>query len=217
MSTLREILHRFRLNVFVIGGAWWTAYVIAVVAGVPAVPLFAVAMVLGTVLAVLLAFDPREAVLRRVTGRPRRIMTPDDYRRLRELEAELGWEPSEPLMPVPEPARKTAAFRPETECMQCGQGYEAHRRTGTITSAGSVPLSGTAALSGTGTLSAKATTWDDVAYPSEAFEHFAQLARVGRERCIGSCPMCEERDRQRAADESMRLWIEEGRWTGNGP
>lgn len=103
---------------------------------------------------------------------------------------------------VPERATWVTSY-----CAACGRG------TGTLAATGSVTLSGsrTAALSGTGTLSAKAI-WDDVAYASEAFQHFAQLARVGRERCIGYCPMCEKRDRQHAADESMRQWIEEGRW-----
>jgi hypothetical protein len=66
----------------------------------------------------------------RELNRPR--MTPEDYQRLREMEIELGWEPSEPLMPVPEPGpaspvRRTAARRAEPECCQCGRGYEAHR------------------------------------------------------------------------------------------
>lgn len=43
-----------------------------------------------------------------------------------------------------------------------------------------------------GSLSAKAT-WDDVAYASEASQHFAALARVGREFCPSYCPMCAER------------------------
>lgn len=37
-----------------------------------------------------------ETVLRRIAHRPRRAMTPGDYRRLREMETELGWEPSGP-------------------------------------------------------------------------------------------------------------------------
>jgi hypothetical protein len=38
-------------------------------------------------------------------------------------------------------------------------------------------------------------TWDDVAYASEASEHFAALARVGRESCIvpARCPICAAR------------------------
>lgn len=103
---------------------------------------------------------------------------------------------------VPERATWVASY-----CAACGRG------TGTITSTGSGRPSGTAALSGTGALSAKARLTDgEVKDATEAAQHFAQLARVGRERCIGSCAMCAERDRQRAADESMRQWIEEGRW-----
>lgn len=64
--------------------------------------------------------------------------------------------------------------------------------TGTLTASGGA-FSVTAALSGTGSLSAKVTR-DDVAYASESSEHFAQLARVGRERCAGFCPICAERD-----------------------
>jgi hypothetical protein len=45
---------------------------------------------------------------------------------------------------------------------------------------------------GTGFLSAKAR-WDDVAYPSEASQHFAALARVGRKYCASYCPVCAER------------------------
>jgi hypothetical protein len=202
VSTLREILRNVRLNVFILGGIWWIAYVIAVVAGVPALPLFAVAIGLGAALAVLFAFVPREAVLRRVTHRPRRTMTPDDYRHLRELETELGWEPSE--MPMPEPARPTRGTGSPVAC-ECvrhasdrafAQGPCAtcrqRARSGTLTATGPVTLSGTAALSGTGTLSAKAT-WDDVAYPSEAAQHFAKLAKVGLEYCLSYCPICAER------------------------
>lgn len=77
-------------------------------------------------------------------------------------------------------------------------------------------------------LSAKAT-WDDVAYASEASEHFAQLARVGRESCASPCRLCEARDRHyptaeaRALlsaklagfkdDASLRDWIEKGRFS----
>jgi hypothetical protein len=45
----------------------------------------------------------REAILRRVTRRPR--MTPGDYRQLRAMELELGFEPSEP----PSPAERAVA------------------------------------------------------------------------------------------------------------
>jgi hypothetical protein len=177
MSTLCEILRRFRWNVFVIGSAWCTAYVIALVAGIPQVPLFAVAIVLGMALAVLLAPGaPREAVLRHVTHRPRRTMTPGDYRQLREMEIELGWEPSGPAC-------------------DCGKSAEERAREWDEQIIASQGIPGPA-LSGAGTLSAKAD-WDDVAYPSEASEHFAALARVGRERCIGFCPICAERDRPR--------------------
>lgn len=48
----------------------------------------------GAVAANLTRRPAREAVLRRVARRPR--MTPEDYRHLREMEIELGFEPSEP-------------------------------------------------------------------------------------------------------------------------
>lgn len=41
-----------------------------------------------------------EIALRKITGRPRKVMTLADYEHLRQLERELGWEPSEPMMPV---------------------------------------------------------------------------------------------------------------------
>lgn len=60
-----------------------------------------------------------EAALRRVASRPRTTMTPEDYEHLRELEAELGWEPSEPCMPVkvPEPMVPGTSFAAFSERM----------------------------------------------------------------------------------------------------
>jgi hypothetical protein len=147
----------------------------------------------------------RERALRRLASRPRRVMTPDDYKRLRELEAELGWEPGE----APEGRTSPAQV------------------TGTLTASGDA-FSATAALSGTGSLSAKARKspachcgksaeehareWDEqvsasqgipparltdgeVKDATEAAQHFAQLARVGRERCVGFCPICQDSGR----------------------
>jgi hypothetical protein len=142
----------------------------------------------------------------RELNRPR--MTPEDYRRLREMEIKLGWEPSE----APASAEVPQAKAPER-----------------LTSAGIVWAG--PALSGTGSLSVKGRLTacdcgkcDDAAREfgrqlreqviasqgipparlSTAAElHFAELANVGRERCIGFCPICEER------------WLEEGRWGGN--
>ena len=105
----------------------------------------------------------REAVLRRIASRPRRTMTPGDYRRLRELEAELGWEPS------------------GLAC-DCGKSQEEHAREWdeqVIASQGVPPTR---------------LTDGEVKDATEAAQHFAQLARVGLEHCIGFCPICAERD-----------------------
>lgn len=178
-----------------------------------------------------------EAALRRIAGRSR--MTPEDYEHLRELEAELGWEPSEPCAPVDLPERRPTPTP--------------RRGTGTLTATGKVSLADGPALSGTGSLSAvrnglggvwstagsrfcrcldparrlvqvqplnpafpsvtmcaacgrrveqhapaTRAAWDDVAYASEASEHFAAPARVGLEHCISPCPMCDEQGHRHA-------------------
>jgi hypothetical protein len=168
------------------------------------------ALLVVTLLALVVVQTRLIGMLRRQErelSRPR--MTAEDYRHLRDMEIELGWEPSElpasvakPKFPAP-PAPRGCECPDETRdtvwvhvpdratwvasyCAACGRG------TGALTSAGSVQPSGTAALSGTGTLSAK-PAWDDVAYPSEASQHFAQLAKVGRKYCLSYCPICAER------------------------
>jgi len=118
----------------------------------------------------------------RELNRPR--MTLDDYRRLREMEIELGWEPSE--LPAGAGASPESS-RPACECGHCdgsheGPGVSWFRDT----------RQASTALSGTGSLSAK-VTWDDVAYASEASQHFAQLARVGLRHCLSCCPICADR------------------------
>jgi len=162
----------------------------------------------------------------RELSRPR--MTPEDYKRLREMEIELGWEPSEPAC-------------------DCGKSQEEHAREWgeqVIVSQGIPPGP---ALSGTGSLSAEArdyrgvwstsgsarewratATEEDKRDAAEGAVHFAQLARVGRESCASPCRLCEARDRHfpdpeawalLAAklagfkdDASLRNWIENGRW-----
>jgi hypothetical protein len=47
----------------------------------------------------------RESVLRHIAHRPRRTMTTEDYRQLRKMELELGFEPSE----TPTPAERATA------------------------------------------------------------------------------------------------------------
>jgi hypothetical protein len=147
----------------------------------------------------------------RELNRPR--MTPEDYRHLREMETELGWEPSE----VPESlaAAGAVALEPrEPAACDCGKSQEEHAREWdeqVIASQG-IPQATGPALAGTGSLSAK-TAWDDVAYASEASQHFAALARVGREHCASYCPICLYRllgplpDGVKP-DASIRQWLE---------
>jgi hypothetical protein len=106
---------------------------------------------------------------RREVHRPR--MTPGDYRRLREMEIELGWEPSKP--PVP----------------------------GTVLTPAGIVMAGLSAP-GWSTLNAAA-------------EHFAALARVGRESCISFCPICAERAVRSSQTDAQ--WIEKGRWNSDEP
>jgi hypothetical protein len=149
----------------------------------------AVAAVAITFLLVLMAIQTRQigALRRRERELNRPRMTPGDYRRLREMETELGWEPSEPppgaeLPPAAVPGRITAV-------------------------AG--PLPGVAALCGSGSLSAPMTgpggRWRPLSElpKAKAAEHFAQLARVGRESCISYCPVCERRGRDQATAEGI--------------
>jgi len=88
---------------------------------------------------------------------------------------------------------------------ECGAGLPAGwappaQVTGSLTASGGT-LSATAALSGSGSISAKALqsgdsrrlTDGEAKDAAEAAQHFAQLARVGRESCIGFCPICAER------------------------
>jgi len=140
VSVLREI----RRIASVTGSALITTFVITTVTGVPSASLFYVVMALSLVLGVVLAavFMPistREAYLRKITGRSRRVMTPADYERLREMERELGWEPSEPLMPVKVPASPVMTAE--------------HARRLALSGAGSISFS---SLSGSGFLSAHA-------------------------------------------------------------
>jgi hypothetical protein len=109
----------------------------------------------------------------RELSRPR--MTAEDYRHLREMETELGWEPSEvpgslaaggivALEPKPRPVGSvwSTGGSGRCTCPACQQSMREAR--------GKVP--------------------DDV-----AAQHFAQLARVGREHCTGFCPICQDFDR----------------------
>lgn len=174
---------------------------VTLIAASPLVPVLVPfqAACIVTLLALIIAETHRIGTMERrerELSRPR--MTPEDYRRLREMEAELGWELSE----VPASAEVPQAKAPER-----------------LTSAGIVWAG--PALSGTGSLYAKARLtacdcgecddaareWDEQvreqviasqgipsARLSTAAElHFAELANVGRESCIGFCPICGER------------------------
>lgn len=70
-----------------------------------------------------------EAVLRKAARRPRRTMTPADYAELRDMELELGYEPSEAAMPGRTPALKPAARRVTgCGCLECHRSELAARR-----------------------------------------------------------------------------------------
>ena len=167
----------------------------------------------------------------RELNRPR--MTPEDWRQLRELEAELGWELSELPASMAKPAQPARSFAEQAKVVE---------NSVRLTAAGSVSMA--SLLSGTGTLSAPMTgpggRWRPLsellaenraagftaaacdcggcgeasrefgrqlreqviasqgiplAWVTTADGHFAQLARVGRERCIGFCPICSERSK----------------------
>jgi hypothetical protein len=127
---------------------------------------------------------------KRELSRPR--MTAEDYRHLREMETELGWEPSE----VPATEAGLPAERTPPAC-QCGKSAGEHAREWdeqVIASQGIPPArAATAAISrecGCGPSGAACGPcwW-------RAAEHFAALARVGREHCTGFCPICQDFDR----------------------
>jgi hypothetical protein len=128
--------------------------------------------------------------LERELSRPR--MTAEDYRHLREMETELGWELSE----VPATEAGLPAERTPPAC-QCGKSAGEHAREWdeqVIASQGIPPArAATAAISrecGCGPSGAACGPcwW-------RAAEHFAALARVGREHCISFCPICQDFDR----------------------
>jgi hypothetical protein len=96
----------------------------------------------------------------RELNRPR--MTPEDYRQLREMEIELGWEPSGPAC-------------------DCGKSAEEHAREWDEQVIASQGIPPARLADGEG----KDAT--------ETALHFAQLANVGREHCIGFCPICAAR------------------------
>jgi len=198
-------------------------------------------------------------------------MTMGDWCRLREMERELGWEPSEipPGMtvlpparrnrPVPDPPQESTATPrrvalspveapapvwcrcpdeardtvwvhvPERStwvasyCAACGRRVRrgGAGQTSTVHFSGSADGMVTGGGGGGGGTSETTwpacphrAGWDDVAYPSEASEHFAALARIGLEHCLSWCPICLYRlfgplpDGVKP-DASMGQWLEE--------
>ena len=178
------------------------------------------------------------AVLRHIARRPRKTMTPEDYQQLREMERELGFEPSDVPVPAPSAAEAEQAARNMQAALRkyasepvpvmaqdpgtCMREQAEHLRRQIIFSYGVPPAR---VINAGERLAAE----DLLANAAEGAVHFAQLARVGRESCVSPCRLCEARDRHyptpedRAVlaaklaafedDASLRDWIENGRWT----
>jgi len=123
------------------------------------------------------AMSVRESVLRRVARRPYRPpLTPEDWRQLREMEIELGWEPSEPPATVAEPARPARkgaprAAREDEDTPAGGTGG-----TGQIQITYYPPETGSAPMTGPG------GRWHPVSelpeHDAKAAEHFEALHRL---------------------------------------
>jgi hypothetical protein len=218
MTDVQRSIRRARtIRVVAVPAAALGALLLAVtlIAGSPLTPVLASAQaVCIAVLLVLIITQTR--VMRTLQRRQRELnrprMTPEDYRQLREMEIELGWEPIEPAC-------------------DCGKSQEEHAREWdeqvreqVIASQGIPPLTATgsmsagpAALSGTGSLSAPMTgpggRWRPVSELPErdarVAEHDAILAAEGRESCIvpSYCPVCAKRA---AGSEIMRKLTEWG-------
>jgi hypothetical protein len=211
MSILREILHNFLLNVFFIGGGFWIAEECALAAGAPPVPGDLAGIAVGAVASVLAYRSVHEPLLRHITGRPH--MTPEDYRHLRELETELGWEPSGP--PAPEAELPAGSPQAACDCGKCGEyarhfGYPCEQ---VIASQGIPPAQVPERM-----------TDSEFKDATEAAVHFAQLARVGREFCVSYCPICSHRIHEIASGTGRwpyldhdRRWLETERWGGSEP
>jgi hypothetical protein len=208
MSILREILHNFLLNVFFIGGGFWIAEECALATGAPPVPGDLAGIAVGAVASVLAYRSVHEPLLRHITGRPH--MTPEDYRHLRELETELGWEPSEAPAPEAElPAESPHAACDCGECDDAAREFDEQLREQVIASQGIPPAMAPAAmlaLGGAGTLSAPMTgpggRWRPVSELPEM-----QQATEG----IPAGPLIEN---MRQELEAQR-WLDEERRGGN--
>jgi hypothetical protein len=168
-------------------------------------------------------YRERERELREL-ARPR--MTPEDWRRLREMEIELGWEPSEPPADVEAPVTASPVRDDgECRCLECRKRLllsrikarnsaigdriaEVERKIDQIESGSTAPETAPAPMTGSG------GRWYPVSELAEhdavATEHFAALARVGRKSCVSYCPMCAGRAAGPGTVETMRQRLEEG-------
>jgi hypothetical protein len=161
---------------------------------------------------------------RELGGPARPRMTPEDWRRLRELEIELGWEPSEPPADIEAPV-VASPVRDDSECrcLECRKRLllsrikarnsaigdriaEVERKIDQIESGSTAPETAPAPMTGPG------GRWHPVSElaerDAETAEHFAALARIGMVSCISYCPMCAGRDAGAETVETMRKWLD---------
>jgi len=177
------------------------------------------------------AMSVRENVLRRIARRPYHPpMTPEDYRRLAELETGLGWEPTEPPAELEVPA----------ECADCGAPFPMDAGPDCPGCRNMVPKTAPETVSAP--MTGPGGRWRPVSelpeHDERAAEHFAALApeRPGRCRPAGwvggatqadlshmsehfaaeakagrgpsYCPVCAGRDTGSGTVETMRQQLE---------
>jgi hypothetical protein len=146
--------------------------------------------------------------LTRELSRPR--MTPGDWRRLREMEIELGWEPSEVPASVAElapgftlPPALTLPVTDTTTMADFELGVaRLYATLGTLYGTLGMPPAPEAEQAeppSSAPMTGPGGRWHPVSELPEvkaaiAAAHFAELANVGRESCIGFCPICGERE-----------------------
>jgi hypothetical protein len=144
----------------------------------------------------------------RELNRPR--MTPEDYRQLREMEIELGWEPSEVPASVAElapgftlPPALTLPVTDTTTMADFELGVaRLYATLGTLYGTLGMPPAPEAEQAeppSSAPMTGPGGRWHPVSELPEvkaaiAAAHFAELANVGRESCIGFCPICGERE-----------------------
>jgi len=216
------------LSVILLGALLGTLDAVAGLA-VTFAPLAAVLFLIGVATFQTVAFGRMEAsagrrypltepVLRRIAHRPRRVMTPADYERLREMEAELGWEPSEPLMPGKVSSRAVPKVRPLNDsrvlAVQAAPYCQCGDDRGTVevrAPASTLPVAYYCTKCGHRLRELKAViraekraaaAADRTIAETRAALHFAELAKVGREFCVSYCPICSHRIHEIAAGSS---------------